>query len=164
VNPLLFLDVDGPLNPYLSLQRPPAGYTMHRFTPNGVSNGLPVLLNHSHGEELNKLGYDLVWATSWEDEANEFIGPHIGLPKLPVVKFEIPVFAGRKHWKTDHLIAYADGRPFVWVDDECTSADWDAIKALHGENGDIYRADPRTGLNSSDFYLLARKAQEMKCK
>jgi hypothetical protein len=56
--PLLFLDVDGPLNPYAAQpERRPEGYTTIRAT---VRPGRPlrVWLNPSHGPALLSLDYD----------------------------------------------------------------------------------------------------------
>jgi hypothetical protein len=84
----ILLDVDGPLNPYAAkaTQRP-EGYVTHRMKPSGFEHGkgLRVWLKPSHGAELQALGGELIWATTWEFEANEWIGPHIGLPELPVI-------------------------------------------------------------------------------
>lgn len=164
--PLLFLDVDGPLNPYMALKdkTPPEGYTMHRAYPNGTDRaGFDLLLNHGHGAKLLDLPYELVWATTWEKHAHEWIGCHIGLPELPVIEFgPSPARSdSRLHWKTERLIEYAEGRPFVWVDDECSTYDWSHIQGEHGPHGDIYRVDPRHGLKGSDFYLLNKKAGEV---
>ncbi|MET8102805.1 hypothetical protein ABZV29_41315 [Streptomyces sp. NPDC005236] len=114
--PLLFLDVDGPLNPYAAQrERRPAGYTTIRVA---LRPGRPlrVWLHPDHGRALLALGYDLCWATSWMDAANRWIGPVIGLPELPYVDFTGALFTERPdgvHWKTQRIVAYAEGRPFA---------------------------------------------------
>lgn len=77
--PILFLDVDGPLLPF----------------GDGVP-GTPGLarLDPIHGPWLAALPCELMWATTWMDEANT------------------------------HLVTLAAGRPFAWVDDELTDADY----------------------------------------
>ncbi|MBV6699026.1 hypothetical protein KV557_18205 [Kitasatospora aureofaciens] len=119
--PLLFLDVDGVLNPVCP--HPDAGFDTHTLL------GYSVLLSARHGAWLRELSatYELVWATTWEEHANTHIAPAIGLPPLPFVRFtgyvpqpgdpRVPLmqlFSARK-WAP--LLRYADGRPFAWVDD-----------------------------------------------
>lgn len=79
--PLLFLDVDGPLIPFGG-----TGYAV------GDAEGHPLLarLDPAHGPRLLALPCDLVWATTWGDEANEVIAPRIGLPRLPVADWPEP--------------------------------------------------------------------------
>ncbi len=57
--PLLFLDVDGPLNPYAAKpERRPDGYTTIRV-PMADRRPLRVWLNPGHGAALLALGYEL---------------------------------------------------------------------------------------------------------
>lgn len=63
MRPILFLDVDGPLNPYAAKpHRRPEGYQTFRFhagTPEWGKRGLRVWLNPSHGPQLLALPFDL---------------------------------------------------------------------------------------------------------
>ncbi|MFJ6081809.1 hypothetical protein ACIQI8_10420 [Streptomyces sp. NPDC092369] len=155
--PLLFLDVDGPLNPYAAQpERRPEGYTTLRVT--FQSRRLRVWLNPAHGAALLALDYDLCWATTWMDTANRWIGPVVGLPELPYVDFGESLFAHRPdgvHWKTEAILAYADGRPFAWVDDEQSPADDEFVAARHPAPALLHHVDPRIGLREPDFTALA---------
>ncbi|MFJ5219951.1 hypothetical protein ACIP98_35320 [Streptomyces sp. NPDC088354] len=160
VRPLLYLDVDGPLNPYAAKPtRRPDGYTTLRVPPVGVATGpLRVWLNPAHGPALLALGYELCWATTWMAEANTWIGPVLGLPRLPYVDFTDVLFAHRPdlvHWKTATLVAHAAGRPFAWVDDEQSPADTAYVAAHHPSPALLHHVDPRIGLRGSDFAALA---------
>ncbi|AUY48623.1 hypothetical protein EH183_06350 [Streptomyces sp. CB01881] len=119
--PLLFLDVDGVLNPVCP--GPDGDFDAHTLL------GHTVLLSARHGSWLRELAeaYELVWATTWEEHANTHVAPAIGLPELPVVRFtgylpqpgdpRVPLmelFSARK-WAP--LLRYAAGRPFAWIDD-----------------------------------------------
>lgn len=147
--PLLLLDVDGPLNPYSTNGARPDGYTTHRL------GGFQVWLNPDHGPALSALDYELVWATSWEDEANASIAPVIGLPQLPVILW--PGDAGILDlcFKTPMIVKWAQGRPFAWVDDEITDVDREYVDRHHDGGALLHRVDPRKGLRGEDFEALA---------
>ncbi|MGW6413855.1 hypothetical protein [Streptomyces sp. NPDC055055] len=168
--PLLFLDVDGPLNPYAAKpERRPAGYTTIRVPHgDGVGGLLPlslrrgplrVWLNPDHGRELLRLGYELCWATTWMAAANRWIAPVVGLPELPFVDFGEALFQERAdgvHWKTASLVEYAEGRPFAWVDDEQSERDASYVATHHpASRGLLHHVDPRIGLREDDFRALA---------
>lgn len=111
---LLLLDVDGPLNPFRATK--PAGYTAHKLPTSGQT--FNVWLNHDHGRMLldfaDEHGVELAWCTTWEHDANVCIGPHIGLPKLPVIEFGFTAH----QWKFNAVLDYAAGRPLAWLDDD----------------------------------------------
>lgn len=117
--PLLYLDVDGVLSP----DTPNEGFTEHAI------GRLTVRISAEHGIWLRNLStsYDLVWATTWEEHANEHIGPLLGLPPLPHVDFfdytprrgdpRIPVMQLPYTRKWAPILRHANGRPFAWADD-----------------------------------------------
>ncbi|MDH6135687.1 hypothetical protein P3T37_005104 [Kitasatospora sp. MAA4] len=119
--PLLFLDVDGVLNP--AEPHPVTDFEAHTVLD------FRVLLSARHGEWLRELGqvYELCWATTWEEDANIHLAPLLGLAPLPVVRFAgyrpqpgdprvrlMELFSGAK-WAP--LLRHANGRPFAWLDD-----------------------------------------------
>ena len=176
--PLLYLDVDGPLNPYAAKpERRPDGYSTHRMKPQGwmAQHGdtpphrvrpLRVWLNADHGRRLLELGelYDLVWATTWGAEANTFISPVLGLPELAVVRWPTMHDAGPDgtFWKTRHLVAHAQGRPFAWVDDELDATDRGFVAAHHEGPALLHRVDARLGLCDADFAALEAFARALR--
>jgi hypothetical protein len=110
------------------------------------------------GSRLLALGCDLVWATTWLEEANEVVGPIVGLPKLPVLGWpDTPVEEGPRglHWKTRPLVAWAGGRPFIWVDDEIRAMDRQWVAADHPGPALLHRVNPAKGLEDADFAVLA---------
>ncbi|MBO8188038.1 hypothetical protein [Streptomyces spirodelae] len=169
--PLLMLDVDGPLNPFAARgPRRPRGYRTHRMLPPSYvarreaagrrARPLRVRLNAAHGERLLGLGYELVWATTWAAEANEYIAPLLGLPRLPVVEWPedlVPELDGLL-FKTRHVVAWAAGRPFAWVDDALTAKERRFVSAHHPGPALLHHVDPRWGLREDDFATLARWA------
>ncbi|WP_185836929.1 hypothetical protein [Streptomyces sp. WAC 06783] len=178
VLPVLLVDVDGPLNPYAAKPyRRPEGYGTHRLLtprweaaerrrltaeglPNKPAKPLRVWLNPGHGAALAALPFELVWATTWEEEANDFVAPVLGLPALPFIRWPSPrpepgsgVF-----WKTPEIVAWAKDRAFAWVDDEITDADRAWVAEHHGGPALLHRVDPRRGLTADDFGVLERWA------
>lgn len=151
--PLLFLDVDGPLLPYgAGPQREVRG-----TTPDSHLSRLTAEV----GRRLAALPCALVWATTWEDEANAEIAPRIGLPRLPVVNWPEPSLEDERqdrwfglHWKTRPLVTWSAGRPFAWVDDEITDADRDWVTAHHDGRALLHRVESFRGLAEEDFAVL----------
>ncbi|MCZ1012038.1 hypothetical protein [Streptomyces lydicus] len=176
--PLLLIDVDGPLNPYAANpSRRPEGYVTHRMRPTGWEHPrqkpLRVWLNPAHGAQLLALPFDLVWATTWAHEANEWIGPRLGLPDLPVIawpgdqktesspywKSEPKVF-----WKTRTIVEYVTGHPFAWIDDEFSDLDRDYVALHHEGPALLHHVNPRLGLLADDFEALAAWANSLTTK
>lgn len=170
--PLLLLDVDGPLNPFAAkATRRPEGYVTHRMKPASwiarfpsaaYAKPLRVWLNPQHGPALLALPYELVWCTTWRAEANEWIGPHIGLPVLPFVDWADGEMwaetAAGCFWKTRRVVEYAAGRAFAWVDDEITDADRAYVAEHHDGPALLHAVSPRVGLTADDFAALSEWA------
>lgn len=166
--PLLFIDVDGPLNPFAAKpQRRPDGYTTHRMRPSGWDQPwqkpLRVWLNAAHGPRLMALPFELVWATTWGTQANRWIAPQLGLPELPAVDWaELHARRGDgTYFKTHEIVRYAAGRPFAWVDDEIGLRDREYVTVHHDAPSLLLRIDPRLGLLDDDFDLLAEWAHAL---
>ncbi|QYN20620.1 hypothetical protein [Amycolatopsis sp. DSM 110486] len=91
-------------------------------------------------------------------DANKWIGRVLGLPELPFVDFGKALLNERAdgvHWKSEPLVAYADGRPFAWVDDEQGDADHAYVAANHRAPALLHHVNPRIGLRNNDFAGLA---------
>ena len=157
--PLLFLDVDGPLIPF---GLPPEEFPVYPgLTDDDDSHPGLARINPDHGRRLAALSCELVWATAWEHEANEWVAPRIGLPRLAVVAWpSLPTADEERderlglHWKTRALVEWAAGRPFAWVDDEVTAVDRAWVRAHHPGPALLHRVDPRRGLAEDDFEVL----------
>jgi hypothetical protein len=118
--PLLLVDVDGVVCPYAVELADPAAAGLAPatvgYTPVWLSAGI-----RQHLTRLTEL-YQLVWCTAWEDRAAEFLAPFLGLPPLPVIRFEEPAEEDG-HWKWPAIEAFVGDRPFAWIDDELGRAD-----------------------------------------
>ncbi|MGV9299006.1 HAD domain-containing protein [Amycolatopsis sp. NPDC003676] len=148
---LVFLDVDGTLLPF----GPAPGREPLEPGP------LLDRLDPRWGIRLAALPAELVWATTWEEEANTEIASRLGLPPLAVVRWpELSAAEEREdqwsgvHWKTRTLVEWADGRPFVWVDDEIADTDREWVRARHPGRALLYRVAPDLGLVEEDFVVI----------
>ena len=149
MKPLLLIDVDGVLNP---MARPTPDFRRYRCTIG--AEVYTVHLNPRHGRRLLDLalmtGSELVWATTWEQHANEWIAPRIGLPTLPVIPMnpDVPSEYGEM-FKTPNVAAYVGRRPFVWFDDQVWAEDEEYLRVHQGlDDFLLIHVDPREGLTS----------------
>jgi hypothetical protein len=112
--PVLAVDVDGVISLFGFDGQPPpeAG----RFQ---LIDGMPHLISAKAGDCLRRLvdHYELIWATGWEDKANDYLPNLLGLPELPVLHFGRDAVFGTAHWKLGPIGEYAEGRPLAWIDD-----------------------------------------------
>ena len=84
-------------------------------------DGITHCIPEDVGGRLVRLaeGFELVWATGWEERANEHLPHLLGLPvrELPYLTFDGRAVFGSAHWKVDAIDAYAGNRPAAWIDD-----------------------------------------------
>lgn len=152
----MFLDVDGTLLPYGGAVVP---VSVEEWRSRWRHAGNPQLAKvvPGHGERLLGLPCELVWATGWMHDANEVIGPLLGLPELPVAALPGPEEddpAAVLHWKTRALVEIAVDRPFVWVDDEISDRDRLFVEARHQGPALLHRVDAAIGLTDADFAAI----------
>jgi hypothetical protein len=114
--PILFVDVDGVISLF-GFAPDTAELPGPLHWVDGVAHCIPAAV----GERLVSLAarFELVWATGWEERANEHLPFLLGLPfrDLPCLHFDGSAVFGSAHWKVDAIDAYAGRRPAAWVDD-----------------------------------------------
>lgn len=113
--PILALDVDGVISLF-GFEGPP-GEAPGRFH---LINGMAHCISDDVGGRINRLAdrYEVIWATGWEDRANERLPHLLGLPgELPFLTFDGQARFGTAHWKIDAIDRFAGDRPLAWVDD-----------------------------------------------
>ena len=112
--PILFVDVDGVISLF--------GFDHAAALPGAFHSidGILHCIGSNAAERLARLAerYELVWATGWEEKANEYLPHLLGMPgRLPVLTFDGRAVFGSAHWKLDAIDEYARDRPAAWIDD-----------------------------------------------
>jgi hypothetical protein len=123
--PLLFVDVDGVISLFGFREGyglAPGDAPFSQCPPGALHsiNGVMHYISSECGPHLGRLSerYELVWATGWEETANDYLPHLLGLPgELPFLTFDGRVAAGSAHWKVDAIARYAGPRPLAWIDD-----------------------------------------------
>jgi hypothetical protein len=126
-------------------------------------DGTPHFLSSIAAAHLLALAnlYELVWASGWEERANEHLPHLLGLPaELPFLRFQRAVGSSHAHWKLDAIDAYAGERALAWVDDalndECQRwADARAAPTL------LVQTEPEHGLTEREAQRLAGWARAL---
>ena len=113
--PILAVDVDGVIS--LFGFDGPLDEAPGRFH---LIDGIAHCISDVAGEQLVRLGdaYELIWATGWEERANDRLPALLGLSgELPCLHFDGRARFGTAHWKLDALEEYAGERAMAWIDD-----------------------------------------------
>jgi hypothetical protein len=127
--PILAVDVDGVIS--LFGFDGPLGQAPGRFH---LIDGIAHCISDVAGEQLARLGevYELIWATGWEERANDRLPALLGLPgELPCLHFDGRARFGTAHWKLEALGEYAAERPLAWIDDSLDEScyEWAGARA-----------------------------------
>ncbi|MGH2837865.1 MAG: HAD domain-containing protein [Thermoleophilaceae bacterium] len=149
--PILFVDVDGVISlfGFPSSRNPPGQFHWVDGIAHCISDGAGPRLCRLAGE------FDLVWATGWEEKANEYLPLLLDLPddELPVLTFDGRAVFGTAHWKLGAIEEYAGDRPAAWIDDSlderCTAwAEGRSAATL------LIETDPATGITDEQVEQL----------
>lgn len=148
--PLLLVDIDGVISLFARQASPGRAPAAPQPAPAGASlhsiDGILHYLSADAAGHLLALArvFDLVWASGWEEKADEYLPHLLGLPAgLPFLRFARRSPAGRAraaatsgpslaaHWKLEAVDAYAPGRALAWIDDAFNDAchEWAAARA-----------------------------------
>ena len=128
-------------------------------------DGIPHFLSSAAAAHLRSLAtdFDLVWASGWEEKAEEYLPRLLDLPSgLPFLRFERGQSAGRSidgHWKLEAIDAYAGPRALAWIDDAFNDA-CHAWAQKRPAPTLLVQTAPERGLTSAEARLLAEWARE----
>src|SRR5215470_20460269 len=94
--PLLAVDIDGVISLFgfdKGMGQPPGDFHL--------IDGMLHCIATDTGPRLNRLAssYELVWASGWEDRANDQLPNILGVSKLPYLRFDGRAQFGTAHWK-----------------------------------------------------------------
>jgi hypothetical protein len=126
-------------------------------------DGIVHCIGNEAGPRLAQVAdrFELVWATGWEEKANQYLVQLLEMPsKLPVLTFDGKAVFGTAHWKLKAIDEYAGMRPAAWIDDSiderCTS--WAARRPAPTL---LVETDPGIGITDADVNRLIRFADEL---
>jgi hypothetical protein len=153
MRPIVFLDVDVPLNLWAAGERP-AGFVEHRFRVSRWGwRRLRMWLNPAQGPLLlglaQRTGAELVWASTRGLAASAMVGPALGLPELASINFVPGSALGDGQWKFPAVSRFAGDRPLVWFDDDfdlCPAAREAFVARRVAERVKLVRVDPHVGI------------------
>jgi hypothetical protein len=119
--PVLAVDIDGVISLFGFDQPIEPGRANPGEAPGEfhLIDGMLHCIALDTGPRLNRLAesYELVWASGWEDRANDHLPAILGVPTLPYLTFDGRARFGTAHWKLDALEEYGGSRPLAWIDD-----------------------------------------------
>ncbi len=143
--PVCAVDVDGVISLF-GFEGPPENAPCKFQLIDGMAHCVAL----ETGERLQRLMpyFELVWATGWEDRANEYLLLMLGLPPLPVLRFGGAARFGSAHWKLGPIGEYAQGRRLAWIDDSLDEScrEWAAARP---EPTVLVHTDSAVGLTES---------------
>jgi hypothetical protein len=119
--PILAVDIDGVISlfGFAESMQPGRADTSNAPGEFHLVDGMLHCIALQTGPWLNRLAgtYELIWASGWEDRANDHLPNILGVPELPYLTFDGRARFGTAHWKLEALEEYAGSRPLAWIDD-----------------------------------------------
>ena len=156
--PILAVDVDGVISLF-GFEEPP-DRAVARFE---LIDGMVHCISIAAGERLRRLSehYDLIWATGWEDRANDVLPTLLGIPELPHLTFDGAARFGSAHWKLAPLQDYSYGRPMAWIDDSFDEScyEWARRRQAGGDPTLLVPTESHLGLEEVQAEALAAWAR-----
>jgi Swiss Army Knife RNA repair-like protein len=158
-NPLLLVDIDGVLSLF-------GGEPQEQGGAFHLIDGIPHFLSSTAAAHLLALEpfFELVWASGWEERANDYLPELLGLPAgLPFIRFTDELRGTPRtlaHWKLEAIEQYAGARPLAWIDDAFNDAchEWAASR---GAPTLLVNTQPERGLTAREAQLLLAWTREL---
>ena len=182
--PLLMVDIDGVISLFGFAGQPPwverqsaqsadqgSQELAHEIAFHTVE-GIPHCLSRTAAAHLLELAanFELVWASGWEERAEEHLPSLLGLPAgLPFLRFERMTgppptreigSTNNAHWKLAAIESYAGTRPLAWIDDSFNEAchEWARTRPAPTL---LVQTSPERGLTSTEASQLTDWARAL---
>jgi HAD domain in Swiss Army Knife RNA repair proteins len=179
--PLLLVDIDGVVSLFGGLdalgvsppRSPRGGRPRATGTIEGsfhAIDGIPHFLSSTAAGHLLRLSrsFELVWASGWEEKANEYLPHLLGLPEtLPFIPFSqrtpLDARTTHAHWKLESVTAYVGQHALAWVDDAFNLAchRWASAR---GAPTLLVSTAPEHGLTGREARTLLRWARQLQAE
>jgi hypothetical protein len=160
--PLLMVDIDGVISLFGVSVLTDADPRLAEGSFHSIE-GIPHFLSATAAAHLLDLSahFELVWASGWEERANDHLPHLLGLPAgLPFLRFSRSVGRSNAHWKLDAIEHHAAGRALAWVDDalddECHA--WAHARPTPTL---LVQTEPQLGLTEREARLLGDWALQL---
>jgi hypothetical protein len=164
--PLLAIDVDGVISLFGFEQPPPP--EVARFE---LIDGTPHCVSIAAAERLRRLAgrFELVWATGWQERANDRLSLITGIGPLPVIEFDAHHEPGAAagttaaHWKLKAIDAFCGRRPLAWIDDSFDRScyQWSADRESGGTPTLLVPTEPDIGFEEAQAAVVAEWADSL---
>lgn len=161
--PLLAIDIDGVISLFGFEQPPPA--EIARFE---LIDGTPHCISLAAAERIRRLAdhYELVWATGWQDRANDRLSLITGIGPLPVVEFDAHRESGAAagttaaHWKLGAIDSFCGRRALAWIDDSFDQScfEWAESREAAGSPTLLVPTEPEIGFEEAQAAVVAEWA------
>ena len=153
--PILAVDIDGVICLFGFDEPPPRDEAKFELV-----DGMVHCISLLAGNRLLRLAehYDLVWASGWEDRANDYLPNILGLPELPHLTFNGAARFGSAHWKLGPLDEYCEGRAMAWIDDNFDESCYEWARA-RPEPTLLVPTESHLGLEEAQVEALAAWAR-----
>jgi len=164
--PLLAIDVDGVISLFGFEESPPLSAVRWELI-----DGTVYCLSIAASERILRLAdrFELVWATGWQDRANDRLSLLTGIGPLPVIEFDAHRKAGDAstttfaHWKLGAIDEFCGDRPVAWIDDSFDQScyDWAADRERAGAATLLVPTDPAIGFEEAQASAMADWADSL---
>lgn len=158
--PILAIDVDGVISLFGFDSPPPPEVARWELI-----DGTPHAISIAASERILRLAdlFDPVWATGWQDRANDRLSLITGIGPLPVIEFDAHRKKGAAaettaaHWKLGAVGEYCGGRAMAWIDDSFDQScfDWAEQRESGGTPTLLVPTEPDRGFEEAQAAAVA---------